>query len=125
MIQGVISRMAGNLFFLRGWVVTLVAGMLALLSQLDGGILPIAFLMGIMFIFWVYDGYFLGLEKCYRDLYDKIRKEKDENIDFSMDVTEFKKYKKNSVVYCMFSETLFFFYAPILGAAIYLIINTQ
>jgi hypothetical protein len=29
-IQGAINRMAGNLFFLRGWTITLVAALLAL-----------------------------------------------------------------------------------------------
>ena len=29
-IQNIISRMAGNLFFLRGWTITLIAALLAL-----------------------------------------------------------------------------------------------
>ena len=29
MIQGVIDRMGGNLFFLRGWSITLLAGLFA------------------------------------------------------------------------------------------------
>jgi hypothetical protein len=30
LIQGVINRMAGNLFFLRGWTIILIAALLAL-----------------------------------------------------------------------------------------------
>src|SRR3989344_3113038 len=32
-IQTVISRMAGNLFFLRGWTITLIGALLALFSK--------------------------------------------------------------------------------------------
>ncbi len=124
LIQGIITRMGGNLFYLRGWVITLVAGMLALLTQLNNSELPIIFLTIILLIFWIYDGYFLAQERSYRDLYNETRKKKDEDIDFSMNITEYKKYKKNSLAYCMFSETLFFFYTPILIAALYLIFNT-
>jgi hypothetical protein len=121
LIQGIISRMGGNLFYLRGWVITLVAGILVLLAKTGDGKLPIIFLTVLILIFWVYDGYFLGLERMYRDLYDKVRKMKEEDIDFSMDVAEFKKYKKNSIIYCVFSPTLRYFYGFLLLATLYVI----
>jgi len=121
LIQGVISRMAGNLFYLRGWVVTLIAGILVLLTKVSDGKLPIIFLTVLILIFWIYDGYFFGLERMYRDLYNKVRKMKEEDIDFSMDVTEFKKYKKNSIIYCVFSPTLRYFYGFLLLATLYVI----
>lgn len=121
LIQGVISRMAGNLFYLRGWVITLVAGILVLLTQLDGGKLPIVFLLLVTLLFWCYDGYFLSLERMYRDLYNKVRKMKEEDIDFSMDVTEFKGKAQNTVLFCMFSPTLRYFYGLLLLAALYAI----
>lgn len=117
--------MAGNLFYLRGWVITLVAGVLALLSQIDGDVLPFLLVILVMFISWVYDGYFLSMERMYRDLYDKVRKLKDEQIDFSMDVSEFRQYKKNTILFCMFSRTLFFFYAPLIIVAIYLVFKAN
>jgi hypothetical protein len=121
LIQGVITRMAGNLFYLRGWVVTLLAGILVLLAKVGDGKLPIIFLTILVIVFWVYDGYFLGLERMYRDLYDRVRKMKEEDIDFSMDITEFKKYKKNSIIYCIFSPTLRYFYGLLLIATLYVI----
>ncbi|MFA5158592.1 MAG: hypothetical protein WC451_05420 [Patescibacteria group bacterium] len=120
-IQSVISRMAGNLFYLRGWVVTLLAGILVLLTKISDGKLPIIFLTILVVVFWIYDGYFLGLERAYRDLYEKVRKMKEEDIDFSMDITEFKKYKKNSIIYCIFSPTLRYFYGFLLLATLYVI----
>lgn len=125
LIQGVITRMAGNLFYLRGWVITLVAGVLALLSQINGDVVPFLLLILVMVISWIYDGYFLALERMYRDLYNKVRKLKEEEVDFSMDVSEFKKYKKNSIFFCMFSSTLFFFYAPLIISAVYLIFKAN
>lgn len=121
LIQVVISRMAGNLFYLRGWVITLVAGVLVLLAQTESGRLPIIFLSLVIVLFWGYDAYFLALERMYRDLYDKVRKLKDEEIDFSMDISEFEKYKKNSMIFCFFSPTLRYFYAPLLLATLYVI----
>ncbi len=74
-----------------------------------------------MLLFWGYDAYFLSLERLYRDLYDKVRKMKDEEIDFSMDIREFKQYKKNSMVFCFFSPTLRYFYTPLFLATLYVI----
>lgn len=121
-IQGVITRMAGNLFYLRGWVITLVAGILVLLTKIGDGKLPIIFLSLIIVIFWGYDGYFLALERRYRDLYDKVRKMKEEDIDFSMKIPEeIEEKKKNSIIFCIFSPTLRYFYGLLLLAALYVI----
>ncbi len=121
LIQGVISRMGGNLFYLRGWVITLIAGVLVLLTQLGGGKFPVIFLAFITILFWAYDGYFLALERMYRDLYDKVRKMKEEDIDFSMNISEFKGRAQNTTLFCMFSPTLRYFYIPLLLAILYAI----
>jgi len=121
LIQGVISRMAGNLFYLRGWVITLLAGILVLLTQTENGKFPSIFLTFIIVLFWIYDGYFLAMERMYRDLYDKVRSLKEEDVDFSMDISEFKKLKKNSIIFCIFSPTLRYFYGLLLLATLYVI----
>lgn len=121
LIQGVISRMAGNLFYLRGWVITLIAGVLVLLTQIDGDRLPIIFLGIVTILFWAYDGYFLSQERMYRDLYDKVRKMQEEEIDFSMNTSEFKGKAQNTPIFCMFSPTLRYFYIPLLFAVVYAI----
>lgn len=121
-IQGVISRMGGNLFYLRGWVITLIAGILVLLAKFDGEKLPIFFLAGIIIIFWCYDGYFLALERKYRDLYDEVRLKKESKIDFSMKLSEtILERKRNSIIFCIFSPTLRYFYGPLLLAVLYVI----
>jgi len=123
-IQHVISRMGGNLFYLRGWSITLAAGLLALLSrEKNPSNSTLVILAIVIVLFWVYDGYFLSLERKYRDLYDKVRVLSAREIDFSMDIREFAKYKKNSVLFCAFSKTIAPFYLFLLGTTIYLIIK--
>ena len=124
-IQGVISRMGGNLFYLRGWSITLVGGLLALLSQASNkDEFPLILLTGVVVVFWFYDGYFLSLERRYRALYNKVRKQPAKDVDYSMDIREFNSDKQNSLVYCMFSKTLAPFYLLFLVAAIFLIVRS-
>jgi len=122
MIQNVISRMAGNLFFLRGWTITLLAALLAIFSQ-NINTEYVVYLLILIFIFWVLDGYFLSQEKLFRDLYNHVRTLSEDQIDFSMDITEFKKLKKNTIIYVMFSPTLLIFYVPLFVMAAIIIIN--
>ena len=56
MIQGVINRMAGNSFALKGWAVTLVAGIFALSSKdADRTYFIVAYIPII--VFWFFDSY--------------------------------------------------------------------
>lgn len=119
-IQAIISRMAGNLFFLRGWTVTLIGALLALFSKGNNSNYIVYFLIVLTLVFWVLDGYFLSQERLFRDLYNHVRKLKEEEIDFSMDVSEYKKFKKNTLIFAMFSPTLLVFYIPLIGAALFI-----
>tara|TARA_Y100000310_G_C20683967_1_gene817780 strand:- start:943 stop:1347 length:405 start_codon:yes stop_codon:yes gene_type:complete len=119
-IQGIISRMAGNLFFLRGWTITLIGALLALFSKGNNSNYIIYFLIVLTLVFWILDGYFLSQERLFRALYNHVRKLKEEEIDFSMDTSEYKKYKKNTLIYSMFSSTLLVFYLPLIGAALFI-----
>lgn len=124
-IQNIITRMAGNLFFLRGWTITLIGALLALFSKNSSPYYVFYFLIVIVFIFWILDGYFLSQERSYRDLYNHVRKLKEEEIDFSMDISEYQKYKKNTLIYSMFSSTLLIFYLPLVGAAVYILFQLR
>ena len=116
-IQGVISRMAGNLFFLRGWTITLIAALLALFVKDINSNYIIYFLLILVLVFWILDGYFLSQERLFRALYDHVRKLDENDIDFSMNTSEHKKEKKNTWVCAMFSPTLLVFYLPLVGVA--------
>lgn len=113
MIQGVISRMAGNLFFLRGWSITLITGLFALFVKEANH----AYIFVVYFpvvIFWVLDGYFLSQERLFRALYDHVRKLPEKEIDFSMDTSDHQDDERNSWKCAMLSETLMFFYIPLI-----------
>ena len=73
MVQGVVTRMAGNSAQMKTWAVSLVtaayvfSGVSANPHWLigAGGCIPVI-------AFWVMDARYLHLEKCYRMLYDAI-----------------------------------------------------
>jgi len=112
-IQEAINRMAGNLFYLRGWTITLVAGLFALLvKNANHNFIFVVYFPVI--IFWVLDGYFLSQERLFRSLYDDVRKLNEGKIDFSMDTGKYTKDENNSWVNAMFSSTLLFFYIPLI-----------
>ncbi len=124
-IQAIISRMASNLFFLRGWTITLIGALLALFSKSNNSGYAIYFLIILTLVFWILDGYFLSQERLFRDLYNYVRKLKEEEIDFSMDISEYKKFKKNTLIYAMFSPTLLVFYLPLVGAALFIMYQVK
>lgn len=113
-IQDTINRMASNLFFLRGWTITLIAALFALfVKDANHGYIFVVYFPVI--IFWILDGYFLSQERLFRALYNHVRKLDEKEIDFSMDTNKYKSDEKNSWICSMFSSTLLFFYLPIIA----------
>ena len=113
-IQGAINRMAGKLFFLKGWTITLITALFAFFAK-DANTDFIFVVYFPVFIFWILDGYFLSQERLFRALYDHVRKLDEKEIDFSMNAGEYKKDKRNGWVCSMFSRTLLFFYLPLVS----------
>ena len=112
-IQSIINRMASNSFIMKGWAITLVAALFALSSKdANKNYIIIAFLPVI--IFWILDGYFLSRERAFRLLYDKVRNLDEKEIDFSLDISQFKE-RKNNWFWSIFSHTVLFFYASLIG----------
>lgn len=120
MIQDIISRMAGNSFLTKGWCVTLVSAIIVLgAKETDKRFVLIAFLPVIMF--WILDGYFLFQERLFRKLYDFVRgKEKDEEVDFSMDTSLINIEEKKRITWLntMMSKTIIIFYSTVLIAIV-------
>lgn len=125
MIQGVISRMANNSFLLKGWAVTLVAGIFTLAGK-DADKLYFIIAYIPIIVFWGLDAYYLLQERLYRSLYEKVSKTKEINVDFSLKATtsEFGN-EKNCYFSCIFSKTELCFYLPlaIVCAGVILITN--
>lgn len=122
MIQAVITRMANNLFFLKGWSITLVAALFALGAK-DANLLFMVIAYLPVFIFWILDGYFLAHERRYRDLYNEVRALKPEEINFSMDAEKFKNKPKNTWIAAICSKTLVWFYLPMVLVMLFVIIK--
>ena len=63
LIQHVVSRMGGNLFYLRGWSVTIIGGVLAILSSQKDKLdpFPVVVLLVVTLMFLIYYRYFLSL----------------------------------------------------------------
>lgn len=113
MIQGIVNRMAGNSFMLKGWTVTLIAGVFALASKdVDECYFGIAYIP--ILIFWGLDSYYLQQERLYRSLYEKITNTEEKDIDFSLKASlkEFDD-KENHYLNSLFSKTEMFFYFPL------------
>ena len=98
MVQGVINRMAGNSFFLKGWMVTLVTAFFSL-SDKDENTVYFLLVYIPIFIFWILDAYYLRQERLYRNLYDLIRNIHPSKIDFSMDASIPLLHKKKQDTY--------------------------
>lgn len=113
MIQAVINRMASNSFALKGWAVSLVAGIFVLAGKNTDKLYFLVAYVPII-VFWWLDAYYLLQERLYRSLYDRVRNNDENNIDFSMIATsnEFDS-KNNCYCRCLFSKTVFGFYCPL------------
>lgn len=86
MIQGIINRMAGNSFSLKGWAVTLEAGLFALASKEADKLYFIIVYIPVL-IFWGLDAFYLREERIYRELYNIVRNKLETEIDFDMDIS--------------------------------------
>ena len=114
-VQGVINRLSTNSFLLKGWSVVLVAALFALAAPNQN----IAFVYLAYFpavVFWGLDGFFLWQEKLFRDLYDHVRCLNENEVDFSMDTTQFRSKTGRSWLAATFSKTLVPFHGVLIAA---------
>lgn len=91
MIQGIISRMAQVSFIIKGWTVTLVAGLLAFAANSECWYYSLLALLPAL-VFWGLDAFYLRQERLFRCLYDRVRLgPKDSKVPlYSMDTTEYQ-----------------------------------
>lgn len=125
MIQGVINRMASNSFMLKGWAVTLVAGVFALAGKDTDKLYFLVAYIPII-IFWGLDSFYLLQERLYRELYKKVCSTDESSIDFSLKASkeEFGN-GQNNFLPCVFSPTESLFYFPLALVCTGVIIITQ
>ena len=117
MIQGVINRMAGNSFALKGWSVGIISALFALAtvqttSEVKTLLVALAYFPALAF--WQLDGFFLRQERLFRHLYDDTRQKDDTTIDFSMDTSPFAK-NEQSLFGVSLSSTLRMFHGMVVA----------
>ncbi len=122
LIQNVISRFANNSFIIKGWTITLVAALIAIIGKdVMTDKIFLLFICIPAFLFWFLDGYYLSLERRNRNLYEHARKLTEEEIDFSLDTKPYKS-PDSRWINAVFSKTLLLYYGAILIALILLFI---
>lgn len=111
MIQGIMTRMSSNSFMLKGWAVTLVAGIFVLADR-DSN--PLYFLIAYVpaVLFWFLDSYYLMLERQYKHFYEIVTGKKPDKIDFVISRPASNRTKKTCFDQCLFSTTEWLFYVP-------------
>lgn len=115
-IQGVINRLSTNSFLLKGWSVILVSALFALsANEANVSFIFLAYIPAI--VFWGLDGYFLSLERVYREHYDRVRTKEPDDIDFSMNIHDLQN-TFSEWVGATFSKTLIPFHGSLIGAII-------
>lgn len=114
-IQNIINRMSSNSFALKGWSVTLIAGIFVLAAKdTNQAYFLIAYIPIV--IFWGLDSYYLQEERIFRCLYEQARLKDVNEVDFSMNIRDviFSEDKeKVSWISCVFSVSEFCFYFPL------------
>lgn len=111
-IQRVVDRLSNTSFILKGWAVSLVAGLMALAaSGTNHGYVLVAYIPTV--VFWLLDAYFLMMERQYRKIFE-------ENMDLSQEVKCFT-LKREKATFPMFAEaalsiTMLLTYVPLIGA---------
>lgn len=117
LIQGVINRLAGNSFYMKGWTVVLLSALLVLVVREDQGDLSLLGLLPVL-VFWGLDAYFLWQERLFRALYDRVRLVDAAEIDFSMDVGVVRADPRLTWIRALVSRTLIPFYGALTVAVI-------
>ena len=146
LIQSCINRMAHNSFIVKGWMISVLAVLLGLLSKtFNVTILSIVCII-VSMCFWYLDGFFLRLERLYRWKYEWIIKNRMSRNEYYYDLNPYndkmwlderkkskkKKHSNNKIINqikimleiikVMFSSTLWVIYIPFVIFSIIILI---
>ena len=116
MLQGIINRLAGNSFSVKGWSMTLVSALLGLALSGKGGS-PFGAAVALLpaLAFWGLDGYFLAQERLFRGLYAKVIDPTGQVPAFSMKTEPFTAAVWTKAT---FSLTLLLFHGAVLAVSV-------
>lgn len=135
LIQSCINRMAQNSFMVKGWTITLIAVVLALLPEKVD--LVFLCLIGVVatVCFWYLDAFFLRTERLYRWKYEWVINKRLETAEYSYDLNPNNRdmwlpnengHRKNppKIIRVMFTKTLTPIYVPLfILCVLYLVVK--
>lgn len=114
LIQGCINRMAHNCFVIKGWALTLFAGVVAVskAAVINDFWLLVCTVLVPFWVFWLLDAFFLQTERKYRKMYAWVLKERASgNSAYQYDLDPARFADQVGSLFCtMFSRTLTLFY---------------
>lgn len=131
LIQACINRMAQNSFLVKGWMISLVAIIIALLPEtveVDIRVMCIV-AFSVTICFWYLDGFFLKMEKLYRRKYAWVIKNRMQTSEFAYDLDPHNcntwegENAEPNLITVMFSGTLLVLYAPVVITEVLVFLN--
>lgn len=115
LIQNCINRMANNSFLLKGWLVSVIAVIVALSPEELNKFIVVVTVIMVSASFWYLDAFFLRIEKLYRKLYEWVlenRKQGKRDYQYDLNPHRFDM-QVEGIIKVMFSKTLRWFYGVI------------
>ncbi|GAB3157619.1 hypothetical protein GCM10027290_58960 [Micromonospora sonneratiae] len=114
-IQNIVTRLATNSFFIKGWAVTVLAALYAFEAKNPSWRIGIVGFLPVL-AFWLLDSYYLRQERLFRCLYNDVRQANSSTEPFSMNIAPYYYIVKPSKV--AISYTIMIYYGPLLGLAL-------
>lgn len=135
LIQACIGRMAQNSFLIKGWLITLIAVVLALLPESFNirGLCIVGFTITICF--WYLDAFFLKTERLYRWKYEWVVQNRVNSQSYFYDLNPYNKdmwtltkegsaKKEPNIICVMLTKTLIPMYGVLLICILAFFINS-
>lgn len=121
LIQAVVTRLASNSFFIKGWALTIAAASFGFaVNRVDWRVAALGAV--VVLGFWVLDSYYLRQERLFRHLYNHVRRNIARNLNdrFSMNLLPFVRFKTVGRVRVFFSVTLVAYYPLLIAVGLIL-----
>ncbi|HFI0402120.1 TPA: hypothetical protein ACGOWV_000319 [Streptococcus suis] len=110
LVQSIVTRMAQNSFFIKGWMISIVVGLFIFLQEnnlKNNYFIYLAPIIGL----WLLDSYYLWQERLYRKLYSQLICDLNESSDLKLSVEAFKE--EIQYISALFSITELLTYVPV------------
>ena len=128
LIQACINRMAQNSFIVKGWTITLITVILALLPEKIDIRLLCAIVIVATVCFWYLDAFFLRTERLYRWKYEWVIANRPKSEEYCYDLNPYNekmwlldkdgKQRQAPTIRCiMFTNTLTPIYVPLVSVS--------